>query len=552
MRTLRKPLPDELLYGALASATYRYGYWSPKGFLDVLYGSRTVVAVADLPSNLQVLAQSTQEAWALSAEELARRHTLFGYYAHFRTERQRQKVLATMAANSGSLQVRLGICAGSARVPARFRLCPSCHAADLRRFREAYWHRGHHLPGVLVCHLHGDLLLETAIPFRPIGRHVYEATPLELADLALQPIVSELENHEVAQAVAAQSFELLTSQTGARCIKPDYRSQLKQFGWHSGCKGSESLEAAFRACFGDDMIAASFRDGTQLTWLQETLRAPRRPLHPFKHVLMMVFLKRQQVPMPVLQEVRRTEKTWGIFRDERLRREAASLASMGLKTHAVAQALEVDWKTAHRLLQPMPPASQRIAGDAQVDRQSWESLASANPDAGKKELRAWAPALYARLYRNDHEWLLAWQSPAARYVGHRPRVNWQLRDAIYEELVRRQAMRVLHEDPPRRVTRNGVLGALGLRALLAHRSALLPRTCAVLDELCESVDAFQVRRVAAVLSRESGSELPAWHVLREAGVQPSRFPDGGRGLLVRAAHRVERGRLCQLEGQARV
>ena len=71
MRTLRKPLPDELLSGALASATYRYGYWSPKGFLDLLYGSRTVVAVPDLPSNLQVLAQTTQEAWGLSAEELA-------------------------------------------------------------------------------------------------------------------------------------------------------------------------------------------------------------------------------------------------------------------------------------------------------------------------------------------------------------------------------------------------------------------------------------------------------------------------------------------------
>lgn len=538
MRTLRRPLPDELLYGALASATYRYGYWSPKGFLDVLYGNRTVVAVPDLPSNLQMLAQTTQEAWGLSAEELARRHTLFGYYAHFRSERQRQKVLAAMAGNRGSLQVRLGICAGSARAPTHFRLCPRCHAADLEQFREAYWHRAHHLPGVLVCHVHGDLLLETDIPFRPTGRHLYVATPLELAGVSLRPVVSELTNREVAQAIAAQSFELLVSHSGAKCPKLDYRMPLAQFGWKAGKGGAERLEAGFRACFGDDLISASFRAGEQMGWLQETLRALRRPMHPFKHVLMKVFLDRQQMSEPELKEVQGSGKTWGIFRDESLRREAASLAALGLKTHAVASALEVDWKTAHRLLQPIPPASPPVPIDAQVDRRSWERLAAANPDAGKKELRAQAPALYARLYRSDREWLLAWQPLTALYVGQRRRVNWQDRDARYEELVRQQAKRVLHEDPLRRVTRNRVLGALGLRAVLAHRPALLPRTCAALAEICESVDAFQVRRVAGVLARESGSQLPAWFVLREAGVQPSRFADGARDLLLRAANRA--------------
>jgi len=551
MRTLRKPLPDELLYGTLASATYRYGYWSPKGFLDVLYGSRTVVAVPDLPSNLEVLAQTTQEAWGLSAEELARWHTLFEYYAHYRTERQRQKVLAAMAANSGSLQVGLGICAGSARAPARLRLCPRCHAADLEQFREAYWHRAHHLPGVLVCHLHGDVLLETEIPFRPTGRHLYVATPLELDGISLQPVVSELANLKIAQAIAAQSFELLTSQAGAKCTKPDYRAQMEQLGWRSGRSGAESLEAAFRACFGDDLISASFRAGEKLAWLQESLRAPRRPLHPFKHVLMRVFLDSQKLPAPVLKEDQGAGKAWGIYRDESLRREAASLAGLGLKTHSVARALEVDWKTAHRLLQPMPPASPRVARDVQVDRRSWARLAAANPDAGKKDLRAGAPALYSRLYRNDHEWLLAWQPRTALYAGHRRRVNWQQRDAIIEQRVREQAKRVLREDPPRRVSRSHVLGELGLRALLAHRFALLPRTCAALDEICESVDVFQVRRVACVLARECGNQVPAWYVFREAKVQASRLPDRGRDLLIRAADRARQINTRQLAGGTR-
>lgn len=366
MRTLRKPLPDELLYGTLASATYRYGYWSPKGFLDLLYGCRTVVAVPDLPCNLKALAQTMKEGWGLNAEELARRHTLFEYYAHYRNERERRKVLAAMAANRGSLQVRLGICGGSARAPARFRLCPRCHAADLEQFREAYWHRAHHLPGVLVCHLHGDVLLETEIPFRPTGRHVYVAAPLELEGISLQPVVLELANSTVAQAIAVRSFELLTSQAGATCTKPDYRAQLEQLGWRSGKAGAESLDAAFRSYFGEDLLSASFRAGEQLAWLQETLREPRRPMHPFKHVLMKVFLDSQQTRAPVWREVQGTGKTWGIFRDEKLRREAASLAALGLKTHSVARALEVDWKTAHRLLQPVPSSPPAVIRDAQV------------------------------------------------------------------------------------------------------------------------------------------------------------------------------------------
>ena len=89
-----------------------------------------------------------------------------------------------------------------------------------------------------------------------------------------------------------------------------------------------------------------------------------------------------------------------------------------------------------------------------------------------------------------------------------------------------------------------------MRALLAHRAALLPRTSGALAELCESVDAFQVRRVVEVLRRERRRELPAWYVLREAGVQPSRLSDGGRGLIQRAMDCLALARRNDMQGEA--
>lgn len=541
MQTLPKPLPDELLYSALARATYRYGFWSPKRLLDVLYGRRTVVAVPDLPSNLAHLAQVVGNHWQLGVEELAIHHTLFGYYTHFRGLRQRKQVLAAMAADGGSLQVRLGICAGSARTPRRFHICPLCHASDVARFGEAYWHRAHHLPGVLVCHLHGEPLLESDVPFRPHGRHAYLAAPMASSLDDLRPLVKSLTRPEVARAVAVRSFELLTSDARSVARKPDYRPRLGP--WGAGPGRARRFRDAFVEYFGEDLLLASFKReaGDPLAWLGEVLRAPRRPLHPFKHVLTEVFLRAQSAGLPSSTDAQpaTNDKRWGVYRLPEMRQEAVALARIGLTTNAVARALDVDWKTADRLLAPLPSPPVSPARDQEADRRAWQEMAAAHPGLGKKELRGIAPALYARLYRNDRAWLLVWKAQRpGRTTGVR-RVDWHQRDVDLEARVRQQVARTLNDSPPRRASRNHILGMLGIRAMVAHRGELLPLTTAALDALCETVEAFQLRRLESVFSQEGTLALPDWKALREARIEPRRFPDGGRGLVQRARWCVE-------------
>jgi hypothetical protein len=536
MRTLPRPLPDELLYSALARATYRYGFWSPKRLLDILYGRRTVVAVPDLPSNLSALVQSTHEHWQLDVDELVAQHTLLGYYTHFQGGQQRRKVLAAMADVGGSLHVRLGVCAGSARTPKCFQLCPTCYVEDIAAFGEAYWHRAHHLPGVLVCYRHGEILKESEVPFRPIGRHAYAAASMTHNIDMLSPVVQELKRPRAARAVALRSFELLTTKPSEGLLRPDYRERLGR--WRVGHGRAARFEQDFVAHFGEDLLLASFgRQGCHLLgWLKEALRAPRRAMHPFKHVLMEVFLAAQSHSTSEEEGSfpKRSEKSWGVYRVPALREEASSLACLGWTTNAIAWALDVDWKTAERLLAPLPIVQSTPARNCDDDKNAWVAMAAAHPAYGKKELRSVAPALYARLYRHDRHWLLSWTPVAQREVTATKRVDWPARDVETEARVRRQVAMTMQEHPPRRASKNYILGRLGLRALLAHRSTMLPLTTATLHELCETVDAYQLRRLQLVLCDEGMAELPDWRLLREARIEPGRFADGAKSLLHRA------------------
>ena len=542
MRVLPKPYPDELVYSVLARMAYHYGYWSPKELLNCFYGRSGVLAVPDLPSNLTELARATDEVWHLSPDELAIRHTLIGYYTHFQGARARTDAIARMRSKVGFLHLRLGICAGSAVSPTRFQLCAMCRAENIQQYGESYWHRSHHLPGVLTCAQHGEVLLQSEISFRPLGRHEHVAAPREASSDGLRPVVAALDRPEASRLIAVRSANLLDGPAGIGNELPDYTAALKACGFTGGRGGEARLRVAFVDYFGGDLLAASFRaePGRKLQWLGEVLRAPRRPMHPYRHVLMQVFLDASaNVQRNIAAEEQGDSRRWSLYRDEALRREADVMAQQGFRTHAIARALDVDWKTAARLIAPIGELKAVATRDIGAEREAWTALACMNPSAGKKALREMAPAAYARLYRNDRVWLLAFRAKRVTPSVPRARVDWQARDVELEERVRVQAAAVLTEVPLRRVSRSYVLGALSARALLAHEDMHLPRTVRALDKLCESVEAFQVRRLVSVLGRQGpGRGIADSRALWEARIGSSRLVDGGAGLLALARAQI--------------
>ncbi len=548
MRVLPRPYPDELLYSVIARTAYHYGYWSPTQLLLPLFGSRAVIAVPDLPSNLASLTERTFDAWGLSAEDVAARHTLLGYYTYFQGQNVRQAVLASMCERGGFNQVRLGVCAGSALSPKRFRLCPQCYEEDRARYGEAYWHRSHQLPGVLVCDRHGVVLQETNVPFRPAGRHEYVAAPQDLSHTHLHPLAGTLQRSEFAQRIAMRSALLLQLAPRGTDALPDYTGALASRGFTRKKGTADRLRETVRRCCGADLAEASFRTEKgrdPLQWLEEVLRRPRRAMHPYRHVFMEVFLEEcGEVEQDPLEDDRPVGRRWGLYRDPSLRHEAALMARQGFTTHAIAQALDVDWKTAKRLVDPTEAPAGGSTRVETADREAWTRLANEHPGLGKKGLRQMQPALYARLYRHDPAWLREFRAGGPAASQSRPRVDWVARDARLCGLIRERAQAIREQVPLRRVSRRHILGCLDATALVAHRADKLPRTIEALGEVCESVEAFQVRRLTKVLAEHTdATAITSSKALWEARIDSSRLADGGCALLAIARARVDLSRI---------
>jgi hypothetical protein len=532
-----RPLPDELLYSVVARAARHLGYWGPKQVSGAVYGRRTVLASPDLPNSLALLERVANEAWGMTPEELAVRHTLVSYYTHFLGATERRRAIEDMLGTSRHLHLRLGICASSVIAPSRFRLCRQCTADDLARLGETYWRRSHHLPGVLACPHHGIALHECEVPFRPVGRHEHIAAHPDMLQRGQDENVDVWVDNDTTRQLAVRSAALLDGPTAAESGRHDYRASLLVHGYAGGRNGSARFRTAFSEAFGQPVLRSLFKpgpNGDALRWLDEVMRTPRRPLHPLKHVMLQQFLdgcapREHALAVPV-----KPKKTWALYRDEKLRKEAAGMVRQGFSTCAVARALEVDWKTASRLIVPASAPKMLEQPDrGEQDRRAWAALVIADINATRSQLRKSSPALYARLYRGDRDWLRAQKPKPNATPAVRPaRVDWAQRDRELCAQIEEQVSTTLAILPAVRASRHRILGALGRRAMFAHNGHKVPFATSALDKLCESVKQFQLRRLTSVIRQESASSpLPDWYALRQARIDPTRLADAGESLL---------------------
>lgn len=533
-----QPRADELLYSLVARIAVHIGHWSPKGLVGALYGDRGTLAVPDVPSSLGLVDHVCRAAWDMSLEEMVLGHTLFPFFTHFLPADQRAAAMRRMLHRREYLHMRLGICSSGVRRTGYFRLCPSCTRDDLQRHGETYWRRIHHLPGSLVCAVHGDPLLKTCVPYRPIGRHEHIAAHPKLLAEAI-PVLPALGASEVAFALASRSAALLEG--GEWPGTMDYRSLLRLHGFVGKRGGSSRLEAAVREVIPTALLSAMFNTnaGGLSRWLDTLRRKPRRTLHPLKHVVIQFVLdalSKSAAPAPAMMPPRSRDGT-----DRTIARSRAlELAATGLSTRAMARNLGIAWKTADRLIKspPRQRGSVARAADVAADRAAWTALRESLPAATRTELRREGRALYMRLYRSDRPWLLS--QPCARYP-RKPvqRIDWVARDRELASRAAVVAQAIRSRTPAIRASRSRVLGELQIRTLVAIRAAKLPQTLAVLAKECETVETFQVRRLLSAMKARAAQALSLsdWALLRAARINPDRFADGGAAL-IEAARRA--------------
>lgn len=95
----------------------------------------------------------------------------------------------------------------------------------------------------------------------------------------------------------------------------------------------------------------------------------------------------------------------------------------------------------------------RFQAQLRRHRSTWLSLIEAYGAAGSKIMRAMEPLVYAWLYRNDHDWLVAHKPnpPSRRPSGRSQRVDWDARDQVLRDQVRVTAHRLALAQPDQRI-----------------------------------------------------------------------------------------------------
>lgn len=151
-----KLYPDELLCSAVARYRVHTMASAIRQVNRELYNNHDRYTSVALPHNLNLLHEQIGQFVGMSASELARRATLFPYYAAFQSENARKRMLDSMLQTNHQYKTTLGWNPYIKRI----KVCPDCFVEDIERFGEAYWHRTHQLDCVHFCDVHIRPLVE--------------------------------------------------------------------------------------------------------------------------------------------------------------------------------------------------------------------------------------------------------------------------------------------------------------------------------------------------------------------------------------------------------
>lgn len=155
-------------------------------------------------------------------------------------------------------------------------------------------------------------------------------------------------------------------------------------------------------------------------------------------------------------------------------------------------------------------------------RMQWQGARSANPCTGRLRLRKRFPALYAALYRCDHDWLMSHQPRRRKRRNVRSAVDWKARDCSLRSRVQKAVEPILAQSAPaKHATVTAICSALGAPWLARHRRKL-PKSWKAIQAASESRMAFAVRRIRLAAERLAamGQPLDSWRLQRTAGLRP--------------------------------
>ena len=165
LRFFPTPYPDEIFYSVLCRHHARSGNPAFVSTAKETWGKKISVNLY-LPQSLGAVANRIPRGAGLTAHYFAVHNTIYPFLKPLIPKERGQRVLRLLESDRQEAQLayRLsGLESSRSQKWQFFRCCEGCWKEDIRKYGEAYWHRLHQLPGILVCPVHGTSTRNTTV-----------------------------------------------------------------------------------------------------------------------------------------------------------------------------------------------------------------------------------------------------------------------------------------------------------------------------------------------------------------------------------------------------
>lgn len=465
-------LEDECFFSLCSRQHFFWANHSSEETLHSLFGSNSKLFSPDLPRCLNTLNKDATLVWG-SSEQIISEHTISPIFFPFQsTEHVRSLKQAFNSSKLGSVKYKLGLLTSRFGGEHPLKACTRCITSDHSLHGVAYWHLSHQLPGVIICPVHGCLLM-TSKGNRQWSRRLQWLLPDEFY---LENSGKPAPSPSTLKTLKSMSSAVIAlAKLGINCnFEPNKVSQVYKESLSILEDTLHTREAAANS-FAQycsvlqpypPFLALPYSQQPAKNFITQMIRKPRGYYHPLKHLTLILWLfgclesfvdayqgltKKQELlaidntgavndiqindallPNLSAQPYTPKLKPKKIFGE--LKNKILKALAGGTDKKEVCFKFKVSISTVNRLLRLNISIKQQINHSQYIikkteHRKEWNSIIHKNPDISANDIKKLSPNNYAWLYRNDRSWLAKQTSGLlSGRRGNNVRVDWDGRD----------------------------------------------------------------------------------------------------------------------------
>jgi hypothetical protein len=154
-----------------------------------------------------------------------------------------------------------------------------------------------------------------------------------------------------------------------------------------------------------------------------------------------------------------------------------------------------------------------------------KNIIKENPEITRNKIRINLNKQYIWLYKNDRQWFdnNMPKKQSTNGNNNNKHVLWKERDNILLELVKNEYSMLMQLNENKRITKSLLGRRINKLALLEKKLDKLPKTGKFLNNVVETVEDFQIRRVNNICLKlnQQGEILKKWKIIRQSGLRPN-------------------------------